>query len=287
MVGRENHIARFAKELETSWQGLEARLQRCREEAATGTSTVAERARVLELRCAQIEHDLAAHMTEQSDTNHRLTEKTSAATSTVDALEMNLKSSDVVTHTTVTRVDEISERLAIVEDDCRSKAKADYWQPQMEALQRADTKFEAKLATMEKDFMQRLQQEASNRDGVKQQLHETLKACMDKILASKPIEKGRFAEVAAASPMSEDCSSGIVTPRCNFGTSPRGAWASRTSSVAVPGGQLQPCVGMPGADKLARTISPTRVVMRPVDASPQSAQQAAQPTFRTVPPRRG
>jgi len=287
MVGRENHISRFAKELETSWQSLEARLQRCREEATTNNSTVAERARVLELRCAQIEHDLSTHVTAQAETNHRLTERASTVASTVDALEMSLKSSDVVTHTTVNRVGEISERLAVVEDDCRSKAKADYWQPQMEALQRADSKFEAKLATMEKEFLQRLQQEASNRDSVKTQLQESLKTCMDKIIASRPAEKGRFAEAAAVSPGSEECSSGLVTPRCNFGMSPGGAWASRTSSVAVPGGQLQPCVVVPGGDKLARTISPTRVVMRPLDGSPKVAQQAAQPTFRTITPRRG
>jgi len=280
MVDRENHIARFAKELETSWESLEARLQRCREDATTGTATVAERARILELRCAQIEHDLSTHLTAQAEQNHRLTEKTSAAVSTVDALEMNLKSSDVVTHTTVTRVDELSERLAMVEDECRSKAKADFWKPQMEALQRADARFETKLATLEREFVQRFQHEAASRDGLKIQLQDSLRSCMDKILASRPAqERGRFAD--AASPKSEDCHSGLVTPRCNFGgMSPASAWASRTSSVAVPGGPLQACVGV--GDKLARTISPSRVVVRTSDLSPQ----AVQPAFRTISPRR-
>lgn len=286
MVGRENHIARFAKELETSWQSLEARLQRCREEATAGTSTVAERARILELRCAQIEHDLHTQVTAHSDEYQRLAERASAAVSVVDTLEMNLKASDVVTQTTASRVEEISERLSVVEDDCRSKAKADYWQPQMEALHRADAKFETKLATMEKEFMQRLQQEASSRDSVKMQLQESLKSCMAKILASRPPqEKGRFSEAAAAPSMaSDDCSTGLVTPRCAYGGQLGSTVASRMSSVAVPGSQLQPCAAMPmhAGDKFARAVSPSRVVMMPPDA----ALQAVQPTFRTISPRR-
>jgi len=292
MVGRENHIARFAKELETSWQSLEARLQRTKEEATTGTSTVAERARILELRCAQIEQDLSTHITAQAEQNHRLAEKTAAAASSVDALEVNLKSSDVVTHTTVTRVDEISERLAAVEDECHTKVKADYWWPQMEALQRADSKFETKLAAMEREFMQRFQQEASSRDHLKSQLQESLKSCMDKIISGKPAqERNRFTEPVAASPASDDCQSGLVTPRCNFGRPPAGsAYASRPGSVVMTGGPVQTGVGVPmvGGDKLSRTISPAHVVMRSPDATPQAhQQQAVQANFRMVSPRRG
>lgn len=46
-----------AQELESSWQGLEAKVTRSREEATTATANVVERVRVLEQRCATVEQD--------------------------------------------------------------------------------------------------------------------------------------------------------------------------------------------------------------------------------------
>jgi len=295
IVGRENHISRFAKELETSWQSLEARLTRVKEEAAMSSSTVAERARVLEMRCAQIEHEMSTHMSSQAEQNHRFSEKTAAVASTVDALEMNLKSSDVLTQTTVSRVDDITQRLCLVEDDCQSKARADYWRPQMEALQRADSKFEAKLASMERDMLQRLQQEASNRDGLKAQLQDSLKSCMDKIIAGRPApEKGRFADAAAspavasraaASPQLEDCGSGMMTPRCTFSMTTGSAFTSNPSSLGFSSAQLQ-AVGPAAGDKTGKVVSPVRMLVRSPDVSPQTPRTAGQPNLRMITPRR-
>jgi len=250
MVGRENHIARFAKELETSWQSLEARLQRCREEASSATAGVTERVRVLEDRCAEVEKDLTNHVTAQCEHNHILNDKVHNSETLVSSLEVNLKSSDVVTQTTVSRVDELLDRMVSIEDECRSKVRADYWQPQMDALQRADHKFETKLAQVEKDLLARLQAESCQRDGLKSQLQETLKTCMDKIIASKPTREGnRFIEVPVASPTSDD-GGGLLTPRCAFG----GQTGPGTGAIQIPG--VRGTIGVEkAAPQVARQIS--------------------------------
>merc|ERR1740121_59745 len=320
MIGRENHIARFAKELETSWQSLESRLQRGREEASTATSAVVERARVLELRCSEVENDFANHVRQQSDTNQNMVDKIHSSTTAVDAMEMALKSSDVVTQTTVSRVDDILERLVNVEDDLQQKVRADFWQPQMDSLQRADQKFESKLASLERDVQARFAQESAQRDGVKAQLQDSMKTCMDKIAGTKPRDGSsgnRFIEVASsgnAIAAGED--GGMVTPRCAFGggTGPGSvALPSAPSSAALPAGTPlmlpMPANGtatptapgqpfrapLPAADKqvvrqisLTGSMSPShpggqpRPVFMQRAASPQASLQSVQ-TVQTQP----
>jgi len=268
MVGRENHIARFAKELETSWQSLEARLQRGREEASSATAAVAERARILEQRCAEVENDLSNHVRQQSELNQSLSDKMHVTTTSVDAMEMALKSSDVVTQTTVSRVDDIVERLVTVEEDLQQKVKADYWQPQMDALIRADQKFEAKLTALEKDMHSRLAQESAYRDGVKNQLQDTMKSCMDKIAGTKHRDgagSSRFIEVGAAN-TSDD--GGMVTPRCAFGsgTGPASAMvnsAGGSASALLPAGGAPPMLPLPG-NGAATPTAPMQAVRAPL-----------------------
>jgi len=211
MLGRENHISRFAKELETSWQSLEARLQRNRDEATNAVAAVTERVRVVENRCTEVEKDLGNHVRMQSERDQTFTEKLNTCLKCTDELEMSLKSSDVVTHTTVSRVEDIMQRLVNAEDELQHKVSADYWQPQMEALQRADAKFDAKLSSMEKDMYARFSHESAQRDGVKNQLQDSLKTCMDKISSIRP--KERFVEVGSAGN-----DEGLVTPRYSFGS---------------------------------------------------------------------
>jgi len=256
MLGRENHIARFAKELETSWQSLEARLQRNRDEASNATAAVSERARVLENRCGEVEKDFANHVRAQVDKDQNFSEKLHSSISTVDAMEMALKSSDVVTHTTVSRVEDIMQRLVIAEEDLQHKVSADYWQPQMDALQRADARFEGKLSALEKDMVNRFTHESLQRDGVKTQLQDSMKACMEKIVAAKPKDTSRFIEVEASKP---DDNSGLVTPRCFAGGQalvPVSSAAHSTAALHLPpgsamlpmramGGSMTP--GMPGS----------------------------------------
>jgi len=266
MLGRENHIARFAKELETSWQSLEARLQRGREESATATATVAERLRVVESRCHEIENDLSNHIRVHTDQHQNLSQRMHSACTMVDTMEMALKSSDVVTQTTVSRLEEAMERLVNVEEDCKLKVRADYWQPQMEALVRADKKFEDRLILFEQELNSRLSQEASQRDGLKTQLQDSMKSCMDKIGSAKPATSGRFIEVnqSAGSPQSVD--DGLVTPRCGFGVagSPQGSAHVPASMITTQGpfavshpGSAATCraPSTPLHDKVVRQVS--------------------------------
>eukprot|EP00932_Pfiesteria_piscicida_P009851 SRR837773.20661.p1 GENE.SRR837773.20661~~SRR837773.20661.p1 ORF type:complete len:646 (+),score=272.96 SRR837773.20661:205-1938(+) len=276
MLGRENHISRFAKELETSWQSLEARLQRSRDEATKNHAAVSERTRVLENRCAEVEKDLSNHVRTQSERDQVFTEKVHNCIQSVDTMEMALKSSDVVTQSTVSRVDDIMNRLVTVEDDLQQKVSADYWQPQMDALQRADTKMDAKISALEKEMLARFSHESAQRDGVKAQLQDSMKSCMEKIASVKPKPSDRFIEVE---PYPRDEPQGLVTPRCAFGSPitnmpqvmPTSSAASMSASVPPgsgmaahpPGSALLPVraisgnatPGMPGDKQVVRQIS--------------------------------
>ena len=55
---RENEQRHFAKDLETSWKSLEAKMSRMAEQTELGNASMAERARVLEQRCTDVEQQL-------------------------------------------------------------------------------------------------------------------------------------------------------------------------------------------------------------------------------------
>jgi len=249
MVGRENQIARFAKELEASWQGLEARLTRSREEAASATSGVTQRIRVLEQRCAEVEKGFTDYSASHSEQFQAISEKANRAASAVDAIEVGLKSSDVVTNSTVARVDDMFARLNTLEEDCRTKVNADYWAPQMDALQRADQRFETKLQQLEKDVMGRLQAEAAQRDGMKMQFQSSLAACIDKIAPPK----------ATGSPTAKKEETGLVTPRTSYASpnSPQTIAPTSCGALALAHGMDFPTIANSGIDG-RRLASPTR-----------------------------
>jgi len=207
VLSREHHMTRFAKELESSWQGLEAKVTRSREEATTATANVVERVRVLEQRCATVEQDLTNHAAAQGEKLQAIAERSASVAATVDAIEVSVKSTDVVAHTTGVKVDELAERLQAVEKDCRAKVGADFWEPQMEALRRADQRFESKLSQLESDVMARLQAETSQRNGMKTQLQESMRSCLEKLAPSA-------GNVEVVSPARDE--GALVTPRCTM-----------------------------------------------------------------------
>merc|ERR1719277_1117888 len=72
MLSRENHVTRFAKDLETSWQSMESRMQRIREETSEAKATLMERARVMEHRCTELEQNFQNLSDNQATKDHLL-----------------------------------------------------------------------------------------------------------------------------------------------------------------------------------------------------------------------
>merc|ERR1719188_2945567 len=109
---------------------------------------------------------------------------------------MALTSSDVVVQSSVSRLDDCTSRLGAVEEECKQKVRADYWQPQIEALVRADKRIEERLGLFEKEVTNRLQQESLQRDDLKHYLQDALKTCAVKDESAGPasLKNSRFIE---------------------------------------------------------------------------------------------
>lgn len=181
ILGRENHFARFAKDLETAFQSLEAKMARAREDASEGVASLVERSRVLELRCEAIETELSSHQESAGSKELALSGKVEQAWALVDSIDTDVKASDVVLRSTVTQVDSLVERINAAESDLQLRPRHDFFKPQMEALQRACQKQEARLNQMEKDTNARFVSEGQQRDNVKAQLRTSVRTCLDKI----------------------------------------------------------------------------------------------------------
>jgi len=181
MVGRENHVMRFAKDLETSWQSMEARMQHIREETSEAKATLTERSRVMEQRCAELEQSFQCFSDTQATRNQTLLEKVTNASSVADTLDMSHKASDVLLRNTINKVNDLGDRVYATEVDMQEKAHKDHWTPQIEAFQRGMQKQEIHLTRLEREMNSRFSQEATHFDQTKFQIQETMKACMDKM----------------------------------------------------------------------------------------------------------
>mmetsp|Transcript_11196 Transcript_11196/g.25098 ORF Transcript_11196/g.25098 Transcript_11196/m.25098 type:complete len:627 (-) Transcript_11196:46-1926(-) len=168
MVGRENHLAHLSKDLETSWQSLEARLQRAKDDASAGTTSLSERTRVIEERCCELERDIQAHRESQASKDYSMMEKVNMSVNSLDKVEMSHRTTDVILETTLAKVEDLADRMVTAEGDLRSKGHVDFWKPQMEALQRMMQKQEARLAQLEKEIQARLLREHSAPPAVSQ-----------------------------------------------------------------------------------------------------------------------
>jgi len=267
ILSREAHLSRFAKDLETSWQSLEARMQRSREEAANGAVSLGERARVLESRCAELEADFVRERDSQSSKNHAFLDRIDAAVSIADKVEMGMKASDVAVSTMATKVEDLLERVAIAETELQTKAPPDYWQPQMEQFQRGLVKQSEKLAQLEKDTHTRFCMEASHREGTKSQLRDSMKTCLDKIAVTNgPSSKDRFLIVNDE----EERGSSLNTQTIPIQFNPLKALPS-------PNGQVTP--------RSSSIAAPTAVAVKPpaTTVSTMSGYASPRPTMQTVP----
>mmetsp|Transcript_62473 Transcript_62473/g.140889 ORF Transcript_62473/g.140889 Transcript_62473/m.140889 type:complete len:660 (+) Transcript_62473:3-1982(+) len=267
MLGRENHITRFAKDLETSWQSMDARMQRVLQEATEAKATQMERSRVLEQRCAELEHSLGCHAEGRASKEQSLLEKVTAMCNMLDSMELGLKASDVVLHNTVSKVEDLSERQRAAEHDLQSKVSSDYWKPQIDAFLRSLQKHESKVAMLEKEMNTRFNLEGAQRDRAKAQIQDSMKACLDKFSPSKRenVADRRFIEVPEASTgLSPDPSSSVeikssvdLKPQVDIKSSVDIKRQGSAASVQVASVMLSGSVHVPGAH-----------VMRQLSAAP-------------------
>mmetsp|Transcript_129541 Transcript_129541/g.288798 ORF Transcript_129541/g.288798 Transcript_129541/m.288798 type:complete len:606 (-) Transcript_129541:52-1869(-) len=214
MLSRENHVNRFAKDLETSWQSMEARMHHIREDTSEVKAALTERARVMEHRCTELEQRFQCFSDTQTSKDHLLTEKVAAACSVVDTVEVGQKASDVLLHNTVSQMQDLMDRLRTAEGDLQNKAPRDYWTPQIEAFQRGVQRQETKLATLEKEMHARFYQESAQRDKSKAQIQESMKVCMDKMAGYPKHGGGDRRPIGAAedgADLRQNCSSVQVT----------------------------------------------------------------------------
>jgi len=181
VLGRENHFARFARDLETSFQSMEAKMGRSKEDATSNFAALVERTRLLELRCDSVEAEMTNHRDLTSERDLSTMEKLEQAWTTLDGLDAGIKASDVVLKATVTKVESLLERLSAAESDLQLRPRHDFFKPQMEALHRACQKQESRLGQLEKDVNARFAVEAVQRDNVKAQLRTSVRTCLDKI----------------------------------------------------------------------------------------------------------
>jgi len=275
-LGREHHIMRFAKDLETSWHSLEARVKRVREESSEGKATLLERARVLDQRFAELEHGFACHVETQATKDHALQEKVQTTCTVVDQVELAQKASEVVLQNTTAKVDDCMERICVAESDLQQKVAADYWRPQIDSFQRSITFQEGKLAQLEKEMATRFAQESLQRDSDKVQLQDTMKACLDKVntgfakQGQQNAAEKRFIEVA---------NDGSDTPKMR--TVP-------TIQVNMPQPMTQPMTQSMSAELASKgVVRQMSSAIYPganfVATSPRRSQSPLQPSFRPVP----
>jgi len=250
VVGRENHIHRFAKELETSWQIFESRLHRGREEASQGISILSERLRVAENRCDEIQKDVEEHVKRENLASSGNTDNMSK---NIDILEMSLRSNDAVLQMTSSKVEALLKRLESVESDCQSKINADYWTPHVESMERISNKLEAKLSNLEKDIATQATEAVTSRDNLKKEVQEILKITLQKLgtgaksPVSNALDNGSGSPVRVLKTVGQTVQRGagvtrmqsptrVVMPM-NYSTMPR-MGASVTTTAAAPPGVL-------------------------------------------------
>merc|ERR1719198_212918 len=112
---------------------------------------------------------------------HALVDKVTSAVNMVDGVDMQQKAADVLLQTTISKVEDLVTRMINTENDLHQKANTEYWKPQMDNFQSQLQRHDSKLTHIEKEMNARFQQESAHRDGVKAQMQESIKACMEKV----------------------------------------------------------------------------------------------------------
>mmetsp|Transcript_67127 Transcript_67127/g.172861 ORF Transcript_67127/g.172861 Transcript_67127/m.172861 type:complete len:626 (+) Transcript_67127:65-1942(+) len=195
---RENEQRHFAKDLETSWKSLEAKMMRVSEQTGEGNTSMAERARVLEQRCCDLEQLFMDSSEQRSYKEQSLSDKVGVAVNMADSVDLAQKAQDVLLQNTISKVEDLVQRISTAEGDLHKKAHSDFWRPQMEAFQRVMERHEGKMTSLEKEMNSRFAQETAHRDVAKVQMQENMKTCMEKVgsKAGYPQSKdGRFIEI--------------------------------------------------------------------------------------------
>lgn len=275
---RENEQRHFAKDLETSWKSLEAKMSRMAEQTELGNASMAERARVLEQRCTDVEQQLQDAAEQRSYKEQALLDKVGGAVNLVDGVDLAQKSHDVLLQTTISKVEDLVQRMITSEHDLHQKANTDFWKPQMDQFHQLAQRHDSKLSQLEKEMNSRFVQASNDRDTVKVQMQDSLKACMEKVTGIKAADwkpGGRFVEINAAGyPQPVGTATGVlqvITPPVSHSVSRQISQNGISPRLMVPGGQATP--GMPAVQGI-RVTSPTAGGARLRAASPSPEPKA-------------
>lgn len=184
LLSREHDVTRLAKDLETSWQALEVRVQKSRDEANEGQLMIMERTRALEHRATEVESELADYRSLQASKHQSLNDSVSMAVSTADTVAVEKKSNDVILRTMTMKLEDLMARMKSAENDIGEKSHVEQHKPHMDSFYRALQKQEAKIQTLERDLNSRITQEGTHRDMVKAQLTDSLRTSLEKVASA-------------------------------------------------------------------------------------------------------
>jgi hypothetical protein len=179
--GRGHELSCVAKDHETSWQSLDAALQKTREEAMKANLDLSERSKLLELRCQAIEKDNADRWDAQSGQNHAHQDRINKGATAIDSSKMEYYANEAVLRTTVTKVDELTERLRSTESKLLDKVPGGHWKAQMDTLMQMIQKQEMTIRQMERDFNVRSAVDGAKYDAARESINDTVKACFEKV----------------------------------------------------------------------------------------------------------
>jgi hypothetical protein len=183
---RENDVTRLAKDLETSWQALEVRVQKARDESNEGHQMMLERTRALEQRCNELEAEVGEHRGLQATKNQTIKDEVSFAVDRADKVEVDKKANDVILRTMTMKVEDLMARMRSCENDLAEKAHQEQVKPHLDSFYRVVQKQEQKITSLERDVNARFTQEANHRESVKNSLQDSLKNSLEKVSTNNP-----------------------------------------------------------------------------------------------------
>jgi len=180
-VGEATAVIQVGKESEIIMLALEERVQRANNEVQKNHFDIIERSRVLELRCAALEKDHADNREAQTSAEYGLLDKMHTTVTAVDSLHMDKQATEVQLRQMGTRVEDLLKRMGQAEGGIDTRVSDEQWRAQLENVIGVIQKLDTKVAQMDRDMRARFSQEAIHREGMKTQLHGSIRNCLDKI----------------------------------------------------------------------------------------------------------
>jgi len=179
--GRGHELSCVAKDHEISWQSLDEKLNQSREEAMKANLDLAERAKLLELRCQALEKDNVDRWDAQASRDVDYLDRMNKHANAVDSSKVEHYASDAVLRSTVTKVDELLERVRGTENKLQFKVQGDHVKAQIDTLTQMMQRQEIMIKQLERDFNMRHAMENAKHDAARDSITDTVKACFEKV----------------------------------------------------------------------------------------------------------